>query len=50
MRLDFRRRAEPAQLPELMDEPCSRDELRACLRDLEKVNRWFRAYRPVLRT
>lgn len=43
--LDFSRRAE---LTELMDEPCSRDELRACLRDIEKLNRWFLGYRPVL--
>lgn len=42
---DFSRRA---QLTELMDEPCSRDELRACLRDLSRVNRWFLAYRPLL--
>ncbi len=35
-----------AQLSELMDEPCSRDELRACLRDVAKVNRWFRGHRP----
>lgn len=45
MRLDFSRRAD---LTELMDEPCSREEMRACLRDLERVNRWFLAYRPVL--
>ena len=31
-----------------MDEPCSRDVLRACLRDLARVNRWFLGYRPVL--
>ena len=43
--LDFSKRAE---LTELMDEPCSREELRACLRDLSRVNRWFLAYRPVL--
>jgi SAM-dependent methyltransferase len=43
--LDFRRRA---QLTELMDEPCTRDELRACLRDLARTNRWTLAYRPVL--
>lgn len=42
---DFSRRA---HLTELMDEPCGREELRACLRDLEKLNRWFRGYRPVL--
>ncbi|HSZ15886.1 MAG TPA: methyltransferase domain-containing protein [Terracidiphilus sp.] len=43
---DFSRRA---QLAELMDEPCSREELRACLRDLAKVNRWLLGYRPLLR-
>ena len=37
-----------AQLTELMDEPCSRDEMRACLRDLARLNQWFRGYRPVL--
>lgn len=44
--LDFRHRA---QLTELMDEPCSREELRACLRDLAKVNRWMLGHRPLLR-
>ncbi len=43
--INFRQRAE---LTELMDEPCSRDELRACLRDLSRLNRWFLGYRPVL--
>lgn len=43
---DFRQRA---QLTELMDEPCTREELRACLRDLARLNRWFLGYRPVLR-
>lgn len=43
--IDFSRRA---PLVERMDAPCSRDELRACLRDLAKVNRWLLAYRPVL--
>jgi SAM-dependent methyltransferase len=43
--LDFRFRAE---LTERMDEACSRDELRACLRDLARLNRWFLGYRPVL--
>jgi SAM-dependent methyltransferase len=43
--LDFSRRA---QLAELMDRPCSRDQLRACLRDLARLNRWFLGYRPVL--
>ncbi|HEY1896475.1 MAG TPA: hypothetical protein VGG62_09405, partial [Terracidiphilus sp.] len=44
--LDFRQRA---QLSELMDEPCSREVIEACLRDLARVNRWFGAYRPLLR-
>jgi SAM-dependent methyltransferase len=37
-----------AQLAELMDEPCSRDVLRACLRDIARTNRLTLAYRPVL--
>src|SRR6185369_4107721 len=32
-----------------MDEPCSREEMRACLEDLSKLNRWFLGYRPILR-
>jgi len=31
-----------------MDKPCSRDELRACLRDIARTNRWTLAYRPLL--
>ena len=46
---DFVRRTEPADLPEWMDEPCSREELTACLRDLEKVNRLTMSYGPTLR-
>lgn len=42
---DFRYRA---QLTELIDEPCSREQLRACLRDLAWTNRWTLAYRPLL--
>jgi SAM-dependent methyltransferase len=45
MRPDFRHRA---QLIERMDEPCSRDVLRACLRDIALTNRWTFAYHPVL--
>jgi 2-polyprenyl-3-methyl-5-hydroxy-6-metoxy-1,4-benzoquinol methylase len=45
MQPDFHRRA---QLAERMDEPCTREELRACLRDIARVNRWLLAYRPVL--
>jgi SAM-dependent methyltransferase len=37
-----------AELTELMDGPCSREEFRACLRDLARVNRWLMAYRPLL--
>jgi trans-aconitate methyltransferase len=37
-----------AQLAELMDEPCSRDVLRACLRDIARTNRLTFAYRPLL--
>jgi SAM-dependent methyltransferase len=44
--LDFSQRA---QLSEWMDEPCSREVIEACLRDLARVNRWFGAYRPLLR-
>jgi SAM-dependent methyltransferase len=43
--LDFSRRA---TLSELMDQPCSRDVLRACLRDIARTNRWTLAYRPLL--
>ena len=43
---DFRSRA---KLTELMDEPCSRAQLRGCLTDIAKLNRWTFAYRPVLR-
>ena len=42
---DFRSRA---QLREYLDEPCSREELRVYLRNLEKLNRWLRGYRPGL--
>jgi SAM-dependent methyltransferase len=44
MQPDFRYRA---QLTERMDEPCSRDVLRACLRDIALTNRWTFAYRPL---
>jgi len=35
-------------LAEMMDDPCSYEELRACLCDLAHVNRLTRAYRPTL--
>lgn len=47
-RIDFSRRTQPEDLPELMDQPSSRDELRACLRDLALINRLFLGYRPTL--
>jgi SAM-dependent methyltransferase len=31
-----------------MDEPSTRDQLRSCLKDIARLNRWFRAYRPLL--
>ena len=40
---DFSHRS---QLDELIDAPCSRNEMRACLRDLAWTNRWTMAYRP----
>lgn len=43
--LDFSRRAE---LVEMMDEPCSYEELRGCLHDIAKVNRLVLAYRPTI--
>jgi len=45
---DFSRRADLVEFPELMDAPCSREEIRGALRDLARVNRWFLGYRPTL--
>lgn len=42
---DFRFRS---QLKERMDDPCSREVLRANLRDIARTNRWTLAYRPLL--
>jgi SAM-dependent methyltransferase len=44
-RMDFSRRA---YLSELMDEPCSYEELRDCLRDLAQVNRVTFGLQPAL--
>jgi SAM-dependent methyltransferase len=46
--LTIARRAEPDELPELMDGPCTAADLRACLRDLGRVNRLTRGYAPTL--
>jgi SAM-dependent methyltransferase len=40
--------ASRAHLSEWMDEPCSYEDFRACLIDLEQVNRLTFAYRPTL--
>ena len=44
-KLDFSRRAEEE---ELMDGPCSYEDLRACLHDISRVNRITLAYRPTM--
>jgi SAM-dependent methyltransferase len=46
--VDFSRRADPAELPEWMDEPCSYEDFRACLVDLGQVNSLTLAHRPTL--
>jgi SAM-dependent methyltransferase len=43
--MDFSHRA---QLSEWMDEPCSYEDFRTCLRDLGQVNRLTFAYRPTM--
>ncbi|MGI4826983.1 MAG: methyltransferase domain-containing protein [Janthinobacterium lividum] len=47
--LDFSQRVDPAALPEWMDEPCTYEEFRDCVRDIGKVNRWTLAYGPTRR-
>jgi SAM-dependent methyltransferase len=53
-RTDYGRRATPldfslrAELIEMMDEPCSYEDLRACLHDIAQVNRLTLAYRPTI--
>lgn len=46
--LDFTHRTAPEDLPELMDEPCSYEDFRACLADLAQVNQLTLAHRPTL--
>jgi len=46
--IPFSRRAQPGEIPEWMDEPCTYPEFRACLVDLAKVNRVTLAARPTL--
>ena len=47
-RVDLSERVSPRELPELMDGPCTYEELRDCLRSLRRVNRWLLGYRPTL--
>jgi SAM-dependent methyltransferase len=47
--VDLSSRAQPADLPELMDQPCTRADLRACLRDIAWLNRTLFGYRPILK-
>ncbi len=46
--LDFTHRADLAQCPEWMDEPCSYEHWLACIGDLAQVNRLTFAARPTL--
>ncbi|MEO6801788.1 MAG: methyltransferase domain-containing protein [Granulicella sp.] len=46
VKVDLARRANPEDLPEMMDQPCTCEELNACLRDIARVNRLTGAYRP----
>ena len=46
--IEFRLRASPRELPELMDGHCSYEDFRGCLGSLEQINRWLLGYRPTL--
>ena len=46
---DFTHRAVLAQNPEWMDQPCSYDELRECLRGIAGINRLTLGYRPTMK-
>ena len=46
--IDFSQRLSLIEYPELMDQPCSYEDLRACLRSIASVNRLTRAYAPTL--
>src|ERR1700678_2366576 len=46
--IEFRLRASPRELPELMDGDCSYEDFRGCLRSLEQINRWLLGYRPTM--
>lgn len=44
--IDFSTRADPATLPEWMDEIGTYEEFRDCLQELDSVNRWTFGFRP----
>ena len=46
--LDVSKRAEPSDLAEWMDEPCSYEDFRGCLIDLAQVNRVTLAHGPTI--
>jgi SAM-dependent methyltransferase len=46
--VDWTKRAQPSELQEWMDEPCSYEDFRTCLRDLARVNRWTFATKPTI--
>jgi 2-polyprenyl-3-methyl-5-hydroxy-6-metoxy-1,4-benzoquinol methylase len=46
--IEFRLRASPRDLPELMDGDRTYEDFRDCLRSLEQINRWLLGYRPTL--
>ncbi len=46
---DFTTRADPALLPEWMDEPCTYEEFRGCVQELNRVNRWTLGFWPTRR-
>jgi 2-polyprenyl-3-methyl-5-hydroxy-6-metoxy-1,4-benzoquinol methylase len=46
--IEFRLRASPRELPELMDGHCSYEDFRGCLHSLEQINRWLLGYRPTM--
>jgi trans-aconitate methyltransferase len=46
--MEFRLRASPRDVPELMDGACSYEDFRGCLRSLGQINRWLLGNRPTL--
>src|SRR6202161_3827598 len=46
--IEFRLRASPRELPELMDGQCSYEDFRGCLHSLEQINLWVLGYRPTM--